>query len=130
MQLHLPIVTPKAWGEEIEIINNELYCAKILRFRPFGKFSCHFHAKKHEGWYFLHPVEVRWVDTSTATKHSLMAKAGDCLVVNRLVPHQIYNYNDFWAEVYEVSTHHEDTDSYRIEPGDSQKTLDKSPKSV
>jgi mannose-6-phosphate isomerase-like protein (cupin superfamily) len=113
---------PKGWGSELVIENNEMYCGKILKFNKGCKFSMHYHMEKDETWYvnsgeFLY----RWIDTENADVHEQHLSQGD--VVRQLPgqPHQIEALSD--GEIFEVSTHHEDSDSYRVWPGDSQKHL-------
>jgi quercetin dioxygenase-like cupin family protein len=110
---------PKGWGEELIIENNELYCGKLLIFKKGCKFSMHYHMIKDETWYvdkgtFLY----RWIDTETADVVEQTLKPGD--IVRQLPgqPHQLEALED--GVVFEVSTHHLDSDSYRVFKGDSQ----------
>ena len=62
----------KAWGHELWIINNELYCGKLLVFKKDKQFSMHFHLQKDEAWYiskgrFLY----KFIDTETATEKEM-----------------------------------------------------------
>jgi mannose-6-phosphate isomerase-like protein (cupin superfamily) len=111
---------PKGWGSELVIENNEKYCGKILRFKAKCKFSMHYHMEKDETWYVNSGEFIyRWIDTETADVHEQLLLPGD--VVRQLPgqPHQIEALTD--GEIFEVSTHHEDSDSYRVWKGDSQK---------
>ena len=55
---------PKGWGEELVIVNNELYCGKILIFKKGCKFSMHFHMIKDETWYVEEGKFIyRYIDT-------------------------------------------------------------------
>jgi mannose-6-phosphate isomerase-like protein (cupin superfamily) len=110
---------PKGWGSELIIENNDKYCGKILKFKGGCKFSMHYHMEKDETWYvnsgeFLY----RWIDTENAEVHEQALVQGD--VVRQLPgqPHQIEALTD--GEIFEVSTTHRDSDSYRVWPGDSQ----------
>ena len=110
---------PKGWGEEIIIENNEMYCGKVLVFNKGCKFSMHYHMNKDETWYVEHGEFIyRWIDTTTAELDETIISHGD--VVRQLPgqPHQIEALTD--GRIFEVSTHHEDSDSYRVLPGDSQ----------
>lgn len=110
----------KGWGEEIIIENNELYCGKILRFFAEAKFSMHYHLNKDETWYVKEGEFVyRWIDTEDATIHEKSLVPGDVVRQRPGQPHQLIAITD--GEIFEVSTHHEDSDSYRVLPGDSQK---------
>jgi len=110
---------PKGWGEEIIIENNENYCGKVLVFNKGCKFSMHYHMKKDETWYVEQGEFIyRWIDTETAKIDETIISHGD--VVRQLPgqPHQIEALTN--GRIFEVSTHHEDSDSYRVMPGDSQ----------
>jgi mannose-6-phosphate isomerase-like protein (cupin superfamily) len=111
---------PKGWGSELIIENNELYCGKILQFKEGCKFSMHYHLEKDETWYvnsgtFLY----RWIDTDNAEVHEQKLEVGDIVRQRPGQPHQIEAITE--GEIFEVSTHHEDSDSYRVWKGDSQK---------
>jgi len=111
---------PKGWGSELIIENNEKYCGKILCFNKGCKFSMHYHLEKDETWYVdVGEFIYRWIDTETAEVHEQILRKGD--VVRQLPgqPHQIEALS--YGEIFEVSTHHEDSDSYRVWKGDSQK---------
>jgi mannose-6-phosphate isomerase-like protein (cupin superfamily) len=111
---------PKGWGEEIIIENNEMYCGKILRFKAGCKFSMHYHMIKDETWYVNSGKFIyRWIDTETADVTEQHLKVGDVVRQRPGQPHQLEALTD--GEVFEVSTHHEDKDSYRVWKGDSQK---------
>ena len=90
----------KGWGEELIIENNDMYCGKILLFDKGSKFSMHYH---------------------------MNLKAGDVVRQRPGQPHQLEviskenSRRDFVAgKIFEVSTYHEDADSYRVVKGDSQ----------
>ena len=111
---------PKGWGNELIIENNEMYCGKLLRFKGGFKFSMHYHMDKDETWYveegeFLY----RWIDTETAEIHEEKLTEGDVVRQRPGQPHQLEAISN--GRIFEVSTHHEDSDSYRVLPGDSQK---------
>lgn len=111
---------PKGWGEELIIENNELYCGKLLIFKQGCKFSMHFHMNKDETWYVQEGIFLyRWIDTRTAEVHDVALKAGDIVRQRPGQPHQLIADTD--GVIFEVSTHHEDSDSYRVWKGDSQK---------
>ena len=111
---------PKGWGEEIIITNNELYCGKLMRFKEGAKFSMHYHMIKDETWYvdkgeFLY----RWIDTETADVIEQKLIVGDTVRQRPGQPHQLEALTD--GVIFEVSTKHSDSDSYRVWKGDSQK---------
>ncbi len=110
----------KGWGEEIIIENNELYCGKLLIFKQGCKFSMHYHMIKDETWYVdKGEFTYRWINTETAEVVEVHLKPGDVVRQRPGQPHQLEALTD--GTIFEVSTHHEDSDSYRVWKGDSQK---------
>ena len=110
----------KAWGHELWVINNELYCGKLLVFKKDKQFSMHFHLLKDEAWYiskgrFLY----KFIDTETATIEEMTVSEGDCIHLMPGQPHQMLALTE-GATIFEVSTQHFDSDSYRVMPGSSQ----------
>ena len=111
---------PKGWGEEIIIENNEKYCGKILIFKQGCKFSMHYHMNKDETWWVEYGEFLyRWIDTETAVMNETKLGEGDIVRQRPGQPHQLEAISN--GRIFEVSTHHEDSDSYRVSPGDSQK---------
>lgn len=110
---------PKGWGHEIIFANNPMYCGKILHFDADKKCSMHFHLNKDETWYVASGrFRMRWIDTDHATQHETILKPG-MVVRNRPgEPHQLEALEA--GDIFEVSTTHEDADSYRVAPGNSQ----------
>ena len=114
-------VVEKAWGREEWLCNNNLYCGKLLFINDNKKLSMHFHKDKTESWYVLSgSVIARYIDTTNANIIEFTLHAGDAVQVDPLLPHQIEGVSN--AIVIECSTHHEDSDSYRVMPGNSQIT--------
>jgi len=110
---------PKGWGEEIIIENNELYCGKILIFKEGCKFSIHYHMNKDETWWVEYGEFIyRWIDTETAEMNEVKLEEGDVVRQRPGQPHQLEAISN--GRIFEVSTHHEDSDSYRVIKGDSQ----------
>jgi mannose-6-phosphate isomerase-like protein (cupin superfamily) len=109
----------KSWGYEEWIVNNDLYCGKRLHFTiPGGKTSMHFHKNKHETMYvesgsfvikFAPSLEV----TEPGSREIILYK-GDSIVIPPMTPHQISAYDYLPSVLIEFSTHHEDSDSYRM----------------
>jgi mannose-6-phosphate isomerase-like protein (cupin superfamily) len=110
----------KGWGYEIIFVNNDKYCGKILHFNENAKFSMHFHILKEETWYVSSGKFLfKWIDTKNADIKEIILHIGD-VVTNKIgEPHQIICLEE--GEIFEVSTKHYDTDSYRVMKGDSQK---------
>jgi quercetin dioxygenase-like cupin family protein len=110
----------KAWGHELWIINNELYCGKLLVFKAHKQFSMHYHLLKDEAWYISKgKFEYKFIDTETAELRSKIVKEGDCIHLMPGQPHQMLALTE-GATIFEVSTQHFDSDSYRVLPGSSQ----------
>jgi mannose-6-phosphate isomerase-like protein (cupin superfamily) len=77
----------------------------------------HYHILKQETWYvnkgsFL----FTFIDTEKAITHSRIIKVGDVVTITRGLPHQLLALMD--GEIFEISTEHFDSDSYRIAKGD------------
>ena len=113
-------IVPKGWGEELIIENNEMYCGKLLIFNAGCKFSMHYHMNKDETWYVRSGYfRYTWIDTETAEVHEQKLMKDDIVRQRPGQPHQLEAIRR--GEIFEVSTHHEDSDSYRVFKGDSQK---------
>lgn len=101
----------KSWGSEIWLINNELYCAKILNCHK-NKWSSnglyHYHKKKDETFYILHGKIILDVEG----KETFLG-IGDSY---RIFPGQRHRFKSLSpiSKILEVSTHHDDTDSFRV----------------
>ena len=110
----------KGWGKEIVIANSEKYCGKLLCFNEGSISSMHFHMLKDETWYVNKGLFIyRWIDTDTAETIEHRLIPGDVVRQRPGQPHQLEALID--GEVFEVSTQHFDSDSYRVWRGDSQK---------
>lgn len=110
---------PKGWGHEIIFVNNELYCGKLLVFRQGAKFSMHYHLIKDETWYVSEGEFIyRWIDTEIGETIEQRLKTGDTVRQLPGQPHQLEALTN--GTVFEVSTQHFDSDSYRVWKGDSQ----------
>ena len=78
----------------------------------------HYHMIKDEAWYvkegeFLY----RWIDTETAITNEQKLTEGDAVRQLPGQPHQLEALTD--GVIFEVSTQHFDSDSYRIEKGNT-----------
>lgn len=107
---------PKGWGSELIIVNNEKYCGKILIFREGCQFSMHYHIIKQETWYVNKGVfKFTWINTETAEQHTKTLEEGDVVTIPIGLPHQLKAITD--GEIFEISTQHFDSDSYRVWKG-------------
>lgn len=108
----------KGWGHENWIVNNGMYCGKLLVFRSGTKCSFHYHKIKHETFY-LHKGKLQlkyslFDDITTA--NSVIMLPGDKFEIPQLLRHQMIALED--CELFEFSTQHFEEDSYRILKGD------------
>lgn len=118
--IYNPEIHEKGWGHEKWCANNDEFCGKILVFKKGCKLANHFHLKKKEVFFCrVGLIKLILIDTKDASKVEYELNPGDCIEINRGQPHQIMALED--SEIIEFSTHHEDSDSYRVEKGDSQK---------
>ncbi len=110
-------VEEKRWGCEEWIVNNDLYCGKRLCFSvPGGSTSLHFHVQKHETMYVESgSFEIIAVDTGTGVAYKNTLNVGDSIVIPPFTPHRIIAVC-VPSVLLEFSTHHENNDSYRVEP--------------
>jgi mannose-6-phosphate isomerase len=106
----------KEWGGELWLANNKKYdySGKILTIDPGFSTSLHFHANKHETFYILEgELEVVTVDTDTAEEGLHFLVPGDAFEISPHTPHRL-RANGVEVKFLEISTFHEDSDSYRI----------------
>jgi mannose-6-phosphate isomerase-like protein (cupin superfamily) len=109
----------KNWGYEYIIINNDKYCGKILHFLKNKKFSMHFHILKTETWFVNSgKFRFRWINTSNADIQEEILEIGDIITNEIGEPHQIECLEE--GDIFEISTKHFDSDSYRVFKGDNQ----------
>jgi quercetin dioxygenase-like cupin family protein len=100
---------PTAWGEERWIVNRE-YCGKLLVLRKGYRCSLHFHKIKDEVFYV---VKGR-VLLELGGQESVMVPGDHAHVATGAI-HRFSGLED--SEIIEFSTHHEDSDSHRVEIG-------------
>jgi mannose-6-phosphate isomerase-like protein (cupin superfamily) len=122
-----PLIIPKGWGEEILLHNADGYCGKVLRFRKNGRSSLHYHVKKTETWFVSRGLfGLTRVDPATAQLTRVPIGPGTTVHIPAGQPHQLACYDDC-GEIFEASTEDARSDSYRISPGDSQKSTPGAP---
>lgn len=105
----------KDWGDELWIANNREndYCGKILNIRPGCGTSLHFHSKKHETFYVIEgDLELTLVDTETTEENVICLEEGSAFELSQNIPHRLVSPTG--AKILEISTFHEDSDSYRV----------------
>ena len=110
-------IVPKGWGHEVIFVNNPEYCGKILHFEKGKKFSMHYHVEKKETWYIAKGrVMFHWIESNTGMIYSEYLNEGDCITNERGEAHQVEALEE--TDIFEVSTRHFDSDSYRVWRGD------------
>lgn len=109
---------PKGWGFEKWLVNNDKYCGKLLYFVKGKKCSWHYHKIKDEVFFIQSGkilVKYGWEEDITKCQE-LVLERGDTFHVKTGLIHQMVALED--TELFEFSTQHFDSDSYRIEKGD------------
>ena len=116
-------IVSKGWGYELWIENNELYCGKHLHVLPDKWCSVHYHKNKKETFYVIkgelkleYSCNLEW--SSEHDIETIMLKKGDCFTLETLVAHRFTSNTSYPCDFIEFSTHHEDSDSYRVIKGD------------
>lgn len=98
----------KEWGKEIWIANNNLYCGKKLILEKGKRVSLHKHKEKDETFY----IDSGRVFMEVGDKSWIMEKGE----IVRILPETLHRFTGIKDSVIiEISTHHEDNDSYREE---------------
>ena len=108
----------KGWGFEKWIVNCEEYCGKLLYFAKGKMCSWHYHKLKDEVFYIQSGrIKVFYSDHDKLelAKTTILEK-GDKFHVYRGLRHRMLALED--TELFEFSTQHFDSDSYRITKGD------------
>jgi mannose-6-phosphate isomerase-like protein (cupin superfamily) len=108
-----PEVHTKTWGSELWIANNDQYCGKILSLRCGAACSLHFHIKKHETFHILAGLVKMEIIHKDGTRNEISLQPSDTIEITPGLVHRFTGLTD--AKILEVSTHHDEEDSYRIE---------------
>jgi len=108
----------KGWGFEKWIVNCREYCGKLLYFVKGKKCSWHYHELKDEVFYVQSGrILVKFSDQDDIEKaEEIVLTKGNNFHVYRGLRHQMFALED--TELFEFSTQHFDSDSYRIIKGD------------
>ena len=113
VEIHL-----KGWGHEIWIMNFEKYCGKILVFNSGKKCSWHYHKEKEETFYVAKgSFKILYGPGDDLRQaESLILSPGEAFHVMPTLRHQMIALED--SELFEISSTHNESDSYRVEKGD------------
>ncbi len=104
----------KVWGAEKWLENNDKYCCKQLSIHKGFQCSLHYHKLKDE-MFFLTKGHVRL----ELGDEIIFLREGNFVRVPIGVPHRFRGLED--SIIIEVSTHHDEEDSYRIKGEESRK---------
>lgn len=96
----------KVWGTEVWMANTEKYCGKLLCINAGYQCSYHHHKVKDEVFYCASSSVFVEVDGETSD-----LVEGEAIRIRPKTKHLFRAYDD--AVLIEVSTHHDDEDSYR-----------------
>ena len=111
-------IVSKGWGYEKWIVNNEMYCGKLLFIEKNKRCSWHYHKIKDETFYLqsgLTSLYYGWDDDLRNSELTVL-EPGDKFYVPTGLRHQMIALDD--SELFEFSTQHFDSDSIRIKRGD------------
>ena len=101
-------VVPKVWGYEKWLENNEKYCSKVLSVKKGFQCSLHYHKFKDE-MFLVTSGHIR-LEKGDDTIHMM---PGSFVRIPPGLVHRFRGIQD--SEILEISTHHSEKDSYRIE---------------
>jgi len=111
-------IHPKGWGYEKWIVNKPEYCGKLLFIQKDKKVSWHYHILKDETFYVqtgsIILVYSEQDDIEIANK--IILNKGESFHIPRKLRHRMIALED--TELFEFSTQHFETDSYRLIKGD------------
>ena len=109
---------PKGWGFEKWIVNCDEYCGKLLYFVKGKKCSWHYHKLKDEVFYVQSGrILVKYSDEDNLEEaEEIILGPGDNFHVYRGLRHRMIALEE--TELFEFSTQHLDSDSYKLRKGD------------
>ena len=110
-------VHPRGWGRELWIENSDKYCGKLLELKQGKRSSLHYHMNKTETMFLSSGhVVLRMIDPENGKEYDVTLLPGDKILLEPGQVHQICAMED--SDLFEFSTFHEDSDSWRVEKGD------------
>ena len=112
------VYVSKGWGFEDWIVNKPEYCGKLLFVKKGKKCSFHYHKIKDETFFIYRgKINLRvslFDDIETA--ETVVLEEGETFHIPVGMRHQFEALLD--TEIFEFSTQHFDSDSYRLIKGD------------
>jgi D-lyxose ketol-isomerase len=103
------------WGYERWLVNTDLYCAKLIILLNDRASSRHYHVEKTETFIVLSGV-VRigyWEEFGSGSANWLDYRSGEWITIVAGEEHK-FQAIEVPSVILEVSTHHEDLDTYRV----------------
>jgi len=97
----------KVWGYEDWLVNNNLYCGKILHVQRQHCCSYHYHKLKDETFYILKGHVVMELNNN---RFDMLQ--GDVVRIKPGDKHRFFGIDD--TDIIEISTRHFDSDSHRL----------------
>jgi len=99
----------KDWGNEFWLVNNELYCAKILNCinKWSSNGSYHYHKNKDETFVVVNGDIILDIEGD-----ELKLKELESYRIKPKIKHRFKGNPE--GQILEISTHHEDKDSYYV----------------
>ena len=110
MEIEAPIYVDKVWGSEVWMANTDLYCGKLLHLKKGKRCSIHYHKNKDETFYLYSGRILMELWKDNKFEERIMGK-GEALRINPNTKHRFSGLED--SLIIEISTHHEEEDSYR-----------------
>ena len=99
-------IVQKIWGKEVWMANTDLYCGKKLILEKGKRCSFHYHKNKNETFY----IDSGKVLMEIENKKRIMYP-GNNLLIEPGINHRFSGLEN--SVIIEISTHHEESDSYR-----------------
>ena len=106
----------KPWGSETILVNNDMYCGKLLNINPNCRLSLQYHALKDETISLVSGRASLCIYESISDNSPAEVWDISPGMSYRIRPNTIHRIAtaDIPAVLLEVSTHHRDSDVYRI----------------
>ena len=104
----------RKWGYELEIVNNEMYCGKLLVFRKNEPCSWHYHKLKDVTlWLYSGKLRVCFGEEDDMTDAMIIdMEPGDSFHIYPGLRYQMMGVEE--SKLFEFSTQHFESDMYRI----------------
>ncbi len=108
------MVVEKLWGHEKTLVNNELYCGKIIHVYEGKMGSFHYHKNKDETFYILNgKIKLKYsMDDNFDEAKEIVLYIGDSFRIIPNMRHQIIGIQE--SDIIEISTFDEESDSIRV----------------